>query len=311
MTKTIIFGPTGAVGSATARAAQEHGAEVILAMRDTSKPIRGLNTPQEAAGGYQRVKADLTDAASIRAAVSTTGAKHAFLYLAHGSPDHMRSSIEALKAGGVEFVVFLSSYWVVGDLHSIGPQDLIAWIHAQVELNLEAVFGITGYVAARPAYFASNVLQAKSMAATGEVKLLYPDAKFDYIAPEDIGRVCGAIVAGGLAATGGKNAVPLNGPTLLAQREVWAIVEKVLGKKIKIVEVDEQVALKVFIEESHVPAPLAPELVKALVGRFKGDDGRYLAGKYEEDVKNIEKYGGKKPTSFEEWVVENKNAFGV
>ena len=39
----IIFGPTGAVGTAAAREAGKRGAKVWLAMRDTNKKIPGLD----------------------------------------------------------------------------------------------------------------------------------------------------------------------------------------------------------------------------------------------------------------------------
>jgi hypothetical protein len=66
----------------------------------------------------------------------------------------MRSSIEALKLAGIEFVIFLSSVAVQGDIRTIPASKIIPWAHAQVEINLEEVFGPTGFVVARPAFFA-------------------------------------------------------------------------------------------------------------------------------------------------------------
>jgi len=108
-TKTLIFGATGAVGSAAARTAHGHGAEVILASRGISKPIPRLTSTQEQAGGFKRVQADLLNPDSVRAAVTKSGAKHAFIYAALQSTDYMRATVEALKSAGIEFVVFLSS----------------------------------------------------------------------------------------------------------------------------------------------------------------------------------------------------------
>ena len=42
-TNVVIFGPTGAVASIAALAAQEHGAQVTLAMRDPSKTVQALS----------------------------------------------------------------------------------------------------------------------------------------------------------------------------------------------------------------------------------------------------------------------------
>ncbi|TVY44428.1 Nitrogen metabolite regulation-like protein [Lachnellula occidentalis] len=155
-TKTLIFGATGAVGSATARTAQEHGAKVILARRCISKPIPGLTSAQEQAGGFERVQADPLDPDSVRAAVMKSGAKHAFIYAALQSTDYMRATIE-------------------------------------IEKNIADIFGPQKWVRVRPGWFASNTSQWKPMIADGKVKILYPYATFELISPEDIGRGCGAI----------------------------------------------------------------------------------------------------------------------
>ena len=124
--KTIVFGPTGNVGFATARTAQRHGAKVFLAMRDLRKPIPGLSVEQEPEGGFERVQADLTKPETITMAVNQTGAKHAFIYVTFGTSDNMRSSIMALKAAGIEFTVFLSSDGIQSDIRSVAPSDFIA-----------------------------------------------------------------------------------------------------------------------------------------------------------------------------------------
>lgn len=53
----------------------------------------------------------------------------------------MLSTIVALKEGGIEFVILLSSFSVQGDLHAIPPTDIIPYAHAKVEIALEKVFG--------------------------------------------------------------------------------------------------------------------------------------------------------------------------
>lgn len=103
-TTAIIFGPTGHVGSAAARTAQQLGAEVVLALRDTRKPVPGLTLEQEKAGGFKRVQADLTKPETVNAAVQMTGAKRAFIYLAYDTTDHMTHTIEALKISGIELL---------------------------------------------------------------------------------------------------------------------------------------------------------------------------------------------------------------
>lgn len=119
-------------------------------MRDPQKPIPGLTSEREREGGYERAQADLTKTDSVAAAVKAAGAKRAFIYLAHPSPDHMRSTLTALKSAGIEFVVFLSSYTIPGEPRDVLPSELIPYIQAQVEITLDEVFGRDGYVAVRP-----------------------------------------------------------------------------------------------------------------------------------------------------------------
>lgn len=179
MAPVIIFGPTGNIGSVTAKTAAEHGAEVFLAMRDTSKEIPGLD---EKAGTFKRIQADLTKPDSVQEAIKASGAKRAFFYAAHGSPDHMKSTIQAMKDGGIDFPVFLSSYTVVGSgqkLHEIQQSELIPYLHAQVEIQLEEIYGLGNFVAVRPGGFATNNLRYKDDINKGEVPLFGGTFKAD------------------------------------------------------------------------------------------------------------------------------------
>lgn len=305
---TIIFGPTGHVGSAAALTSLTHGAKVILALRDIQKPIPGLPADQEKAGNFQRVQADLTKPDTIEAAVRSTSAKRAFIYLAHGTTDHMRGTIEALKAGGVEFVVFLSSFAVQGDLRSIQPTDVVAFLHGQVEINLGEIFGAEGYVALRPAFFNTNAMMWARMLREGEVKVAYPESRFDWISPTDIGRVGGRLLVQGSEATAGeeeRNFVTLCGPKLVSQVDALGIFGRVIGKDVKITEVNAEEGVRILIENG-LPEFAAGPLVKSLGngGKQYGDD-RYTKGS-----ENLAKYAGW-VTSLEDWAAANKEMFNV
>ena len=316
MSKTIIFGPTGHVGSATARAAQQHGAKVFLAMRNPEKRIPHLSVEQEQAAGFERIQADLTKPDTIRAAVTKTGAKHAFIYTVFSTADNMRSSIEALKSAGIEFVVLLSSIAIqsesIDDLKSIPPSNFVAYAHAQVEINLAEIFGHGGFVAVRPGYFASNSMQWKTMIEAGEVKILYPDAKFDWISPEDIGRVCGVLAAGGSEVAREQNAISLYGPELISLRDAVAIMGSVFGKDIKVTELNEQDGLEAM-KVSGIPEPVAKHLVKVLRTKMGLEESDELSVDQanEEAGDNILKYSGNMPTRFEQWTAENKHEFDI
>lgn len=302
----LIFGATGGVGSFTTLAAHALGANITLAMRDTSKAIPNL--PSSLSTSLPRVQADLTDPTSIHTAVTTSRATAAFIYCAFGAPDHMRGAITALKAAGVEFVVFLSSSSIKGDVRAVPPTDFIPWQHAQVEIVLEEVFGPAGYVAVRPGYFASNLLVHAKRVARGEVVTMpYPEAEFDYVVPGDIGRVCGALLVGG----GGKGetVVTLAGPQLVAQREVVRAMGRAVGKEVTVEGfTEEEDAVKFVVENLGLPELPAKQLVKGFRAVAEGLDV-FEKGEYEKAVANIEKYGGKKATTVYEWVEENKDKF--
>lgn len=305
--KVIVFGPTGAVGSAAALTAEELGAKVFLAMRNREKPIPNLNTAKEDHGNFERIYADLTKPDTVRDAVNITGAKYAFIYCAHGSPDHMKATIGALKSAGIDLVVFLSSYTVSGDLKAIQPSEIIPYRHAQVEINLEEIFGANHFMAVRPGSFASNTRQYKVRVRIGEVKIYMPDAKADCIVAEDIGRVCGTILAKGPQDE--QRAIYLYGPELLSQTDIFGILGKVLGKNLKIEIVDEQEAYKMLVKEHGLPPPIA----KYMVGRMGKNTTEHLAAYgysvKEEHLSNVQKYSGRKATTFEEWVEQNKQEF--
>ena len=305
--KVIIFGPTGAVGSSAARTAADLGAHVVLAMRDTSKPIPKLSETQEKAGNFSRVRADLTDPESVSNAVSSTGAKYAFIYLAHGAPDNMKATIQALKDAGIEMVAFLSSFTVQGDRKAIPPSEIISYMHAQVEINLEEIFGKDGFVAARAGAFASNTSQYKSGLAKNEVKIHRPEAILDNIVPEDIGRVCGTALANGPLDE--QRIIYLFGPELMSQMETVQVLAKVLGKDPKIEAANQEEIYKMYVEERGVPPPVAKYMIEKT--EMVSMEGNMVFGVPVDmaDLGNVEKYSGKKATTFEEWAEQNKHIF--
>ncbi|KAK0721825.1 hypothetical protein B0T26DRAFT_870034 [Lasiosphaeria miniovina] len=324
--KVIVFGATGGVGSAAARTAQAHGASVVLALRDTTKKVPGLSAEDEKTGAFQRVQGDLSKPGTLHDAVAATGATRAFIYMVHdGVDDHLRAALTALKAAGVEFVVFLSSYGVQGDIRAITPATFIPYAHAQVEIALEEVFGPGTYVALRPAYFASNSLQwgGQIRAGTGEVTVPYPSAEFDWVVPEDIGRVAGSLLARGALKTtaaspgdggaedSGRSYLYLMGPEMISQADVLQYIGDAVGRDIHVEAiVDDDEATEFLIAAVHVPDAGARGLVSMLRNRAAGTDKEFERHPdYKEMVDNVAKYGGKQPTLFREWLQENKDLF--
>ncbi|KAK8112896.1 hypothetical protein PG984_013422 [Apiospora sp. TS-2023a] len=306
----IVFGPTGQVGSAVARVAGERGAEVWLAMRTTSKSIPDLTKEEEKKGNFHRVQADLQDPATVAQAVTTSGAKRAFIYLVHGAEDHLQGAITAMKQAGIEFVVFLSSFTILVDraLRDIPSSDLLAYMHGQIEANLEDAFGPGGYVAVRPGCFMTNLLSEKAGIAANRVKLYGGTFEQDNIHPSDIGRAIGNILVSG-PRHGHKNVVYLYGPEVLSLHQAVARIGKALGKDdLSITPIGPTEGYDNYIKLG-MPPPYAKFMVDCLstAGPDKGNGERFP--NYEEGVRNVELYAGKPATTLEEWVKDNRGLF--
>ncbi|KAF3003107.1 hypothetical protein E8E13_008190 [Curvularia kusanoi] len=308
MTSVIVFGPTGQVGSVVARTAAGLGAKVWLAMRDTSKSIPGLTRDAEASGGFQRVQADLEKPETVSQAVKTSGAKRAFIYLVHHASDHLKGAISALKDSGVEFVVFLSSFTILVDrgLREVPSTDLIPHVHAQVEANLDDIFGSDNYVAVRPGCFVTNLLSEKKGIVANDVKLYGADFEQDSIVPSDIGKVAGNILVSG--PRHGHKKVYVYGPQVRSIHDSVAKIGEVLQKDVKITTLGPKEGYDNYLKMG-MPPSFADYMTKTLSskGPDKGNGERFP--NYEEGVKNVSLYTGRPPTSLEDWVKENKALF--
>ncbi|RAK99585.1 NmrA-like family protein [Aspergillus ibericus CBS 121593] len=312
MATVIVFGPSGAVGSAAARTAQQQGAKVYLALRDTTKPVPGLTREAEQDGGFERVRADFSQPETITTAVAQSTAKHAFIYTDLTSTDHMRASFTALQAAGIESVVLLSSFGIQEDIRSVSSEHRIAFLHAQAEISLQEVFGPSGYVAVRPGFYASNALWWKAPIQTGHVKLAWPNGAFDWISPEDIGGVCGTILAHKARGIDlvSDSFVNLVSPEKISVREMIETTGRVLGKEIKVSEVEEDEALDSLVNESGLHEGIA----RSVLGFCRSATEGYSfldSPLYGEAVGNIQKYLRRSPRRFHEWVEANQEKFSA
>lgn len=311
MASVIVFGPTGQIGSVTARTAAKNGAKVWLAMRDTNKPVPGLSKDLEDADIFHRVQADLEEPETVSQAVKTSGAKRAFVYLAHGASDHMKAAFEALKFSGIEFVVFLSSFTINTDkgLRDIPATELIPYIHAQAEAHLDDIFGSDHYVAMRPGAFVTNLLHEREGIAAGQVSLLHGgEFQQDNIVPSDIGRASGNILVSG--PRNGQRKVYLYGPEILSLHDSIVRIGRILDRGVKVRALSDEEAWNHYIS-SGLPEPYAKYMMQVLStkGPDKGFGERFP--KYDEGVSNVELYTGRPSTSLDDWVREHKAKFSA
>ncbi|KAJ4324571.1 hypothetical protein N0V84_003850 [Fusarium piperis] len=297
--RVIVFGASGAVARSAAFEAQKRGATVYLAMRDTNKAIPGLTPEMEQQRGFKRVKADLSDPKSVQNAVSQSEATAAFTYIVHSAQDGMRATFHAMKTAGISHVVLLSSYTLYRHPDAkaaMNSSDFIPAAHAKVEVSL--VESGLAHTIVRPMYFNSNLKQEAAGVNKGEITLLRPEAVSDYIAPEDLGSVCGVKLVDHPSES---EIVPLCGPDLLSQKEAWEIVAQAIGRDLTITEISEDA----FIAKKEETLPSF--VAHALAEYFLGDDkARYPEERYKEASGNIKKYTGRDPIKLSAWIKAHK-----
>ncbi|KAJ4335626.1 hypothetical protein N0V87_006020 [Didymella glomerata] len=302
----LVFGPAGAVGCAAAIEAHRRGAHVWLAMRDPKKTIKGLSAPDLESKRYTKVQADLMKPGTLKEAVEQSGATSAFVYTVFESKDSMRGTFETLKAAGIQHVVVLSSFTVKGPAEDEKNMErFIEAAHAKTEVALKES-GLAS-TAVRPMYFTSNLFWYTDGIRQGKVELLYPNIKFDYISPTDIGTVCGAVLSEPRFRSQHQQIIPLCGPQLYTQSEAIEIIGQTLGRNIKIQELNED-----QFYEKQTKQGMPPPVIKTITeGMRKSNEGHNAYPDHAEVSKNVSKYAERDPMTLTDWVNANKGAFAA
>ncbi|KAF7846270.1 hypothetical protein BT93_L4726 [Corymbia citriodora subsp. variegata] len=290
----IVFGATGEVGSTVALEAAKRGAKVYLAVRDPAKPIPKLDNEQ----GFEKVKADLSDLESVTAAIKQTGAKAAYLYAVMHGVDQ-KALAKTVKDAGIQHAVLLSSFTIKQlDPHTTTPEELIAHHHAEVEIALSEAD--LPYTALRPGWFATNLIWQDLKKDSHEVKIFVPDAKFDFITPDDIGRVGGATLVNPPPES--EKVVYITGPTIMTKREAWEQVDQTLGGGLKISDI----SVEEFKQaNSGMPQMLMNYMTKEMPVSYPD----LYEDSYPLGAKNVQKYTGAPAMSLVDWVKENRSKF--
>ncbi|MCZ6603660.1 MAG: NAD(P)H-binding protein, partial [Alphaproteobacteria bacterium] len=183
----VIFGATGNIGSALVKELKAKGAAFRCAVRDPEAAHGKLGD------GVELVQADLSDRASVDAAVA--GADKVFLVCGHSPAlsDLEGNAIEAAKAAGVKLFVKCS-----GSTAGITPdaESVVGRAHYAGEQALKA--SGMDYVILQPNLFFQTLLaQAPMIASDSKMALpLATDAPLSMIDTRDIGAVAAEILTG-------------------------------------------------------------------------------------------------------------------
>lgn len=299
----LVFGPTGTVGGITALEARNRGAKVWLAMRDPTKTIAEIPADVERSGNFARLQADLTNPASVAKAVQASGAKAAYIYLVYGAD--IKPSLQALREGGVEYVVFLSTLEIGDkvDLHEVPQTEFIAWSHAQVEIALEEL-GFPYVTALRPGMFASNYFKhwVDTAVTPPRIRIIRADILSDSIAPEDIGTVGGAVLAE--RPSDGKEVILQCGPQLRTLGDSLELIKKITGQDFDTRPSSRDEYLG-SLANKGIPQFFA-EVLANVYGGDRAVDALCPESIFVTAAAATKKYAGKEPVKFEEYLEKHK-----
>lgn len=287
MTKVLVTGATGNVGSRVVGKLRELGVPVRAFVRNGGRAAAWLGDGVEVAVG------DFSDVASVRRALD--GVEGVFLACANvpRQVEHETAVIGAAAGAGVRRIVKLSALGAeVGS-----PVAFWDW-HGRIEEHLRAS-GVPAVVL-RPTFFMTNLL-----AAAGQIRhegaLFAPaeSARISMIDPEDVAAVAAGVLAGGGRA-GETHA--LTGPEAITYGRAAEDLSALLGRNIRFVPVSDGAAREALVEAGM------PEFVAGqLVGMF----GALRAGAHDTTTDAVRVLGGRKPRGFAEFARDHAEAFGA
>lgn len=233
MTKILVTGATGNVGSRAIRELESVGEAVRAFVRDPGRAAEKLGD------GVELVPGDFSDAASVRRAVE--GVDRVFLACVNHprQVEYETNVIDAAAAAGVRRVVKLSALGA-----EIGSPVAFWDAHGRIERRLRAQ-GLP-YTILRPATYMTNVLgSAEAIGHTGKLFAPAEGARIAMVYPRDVGTVAATVLTG--EGHEGKT-YTLTGPESITYEEVAAHLSRATGRRIDFVGVPDEAARQSMVE---------------------------------------------------------------
>ena len=286
MTKVLVTGATGNVGSRVVQELQSRGVSIRAFVRDPAKAAEKLGAVAELAAG------DFLDTASLHHALK--GVDHLFLTSADGPQKvaHETAVIDAAAVAGVSQVVKLSTLGAqVGS-----PLPPFDW-HGRIEQHLRR--SQAPAVVLRASFYMSNLLgAAEAIRQTGKLFAPADGAKIAMIDPRDVAAVAAVVLTTDIGHEG--QAYELTGPEAITYERIAEELSAVTGRPIEFVDVPEEAARQGFIE-----AGIPGWLVEHLVGVFKV----IREGALEQTTDTVRTLSGREPRTFAQFASEHAGLF--
>ncbi|MGW7416357.1 NAD(P)H-binding protein [Streptomyces sp. NPDC054863] len=263
----LVTGATGTIGS-----------HVVRLLTDQRVPFRAMSR-RELPGG---VRADFDDPASLARAVADVDTVFLVSVPPVPTADHDIALVTAARAAGVRKIVKLSA---IGSGERFEGATVGGW-HLAAEEAIEAS-GLA-WTMLRPPSFASNFLWHRALIQAGEpVPNLTGDSQQAVVDPRDVAAVAVAALTG--EAHDGQR-YDLTGPQLLTFADQAAILEDVLERPVKIVEMN---------APDRLPAGMATGIGWARTG-----GAAYVTA-------HVPQILGRSAGTFEQWARDHREAFAA
>lgn len=278
----LVTGATGTVGK-----------EVIKGLLNTDARIRAAVHTKDIADNEFRVEKVIMDyqhPSSVLAAMQGVDTVFLLTPFTNNMVELTKIMTEAAKKAKVSYIVKLS---VLGA--EVLPGITLSRWHAESEYMIQST-GIA-YAFLRPNTFMQNFTNYMSGTIKDQGKFYVPagDGKVSFVDVRDIGSVAAKVLTNREFERG---AYSITGREAITYAQAADIISKVIGKKVEYVNVTEQ--------QARTGMAGMPEwMINAMLELY----GITRAGNMAVISPTVEKITGRKPITFEGFVVDNKRAF--
>ena len=279
----LITGATGNIGRELGRELGEKNADFRILVRD---PVRAAGLPERG----ERVTGDLDDPATLVPAFDQ--ADKLFLLTPGIGTEHTAHAVAAARAAGVEHIVHLSSFNVLGD-----PMPAMGrWHHQREQIVRDSGIPATFL---RPGGFMSNAFEWVPTIRTGGYVIdpIGP-GRYAPIDPADIAAVAALVLT--VEGHDGKDYV-LTGDELMTVAEQVQILAKATGLDIEVREAVTPAEAVQARFPNGAPATLAEAITEGFA-LMRADTAGFRTG-------TVERLLGRRPKTFADWCARNADAF--
>jgi uncharacterized protein YbjT (DUF2867 family) len=275
----LVSGATGNVGKHLVGRLIDNGARVRVLVRDEEKVANLGNRVERTAGDLDKPETLTTAMRGIDQ-----------LYFVTPDTQQVTNLLEAAKQAGVKRLVKQST--IEAD-RSLGPGK---WHRQQEELIKASGLAWTFL---RPTMLMVNTIEWWSATIKNQSAVYFPGGKGKVppVDPRDVADVACKI----LTSPGHEGQIyELTGPEALTIGDMVHVLEKVLGKRIRYVNVPPFLAA-VWMRRFGLPGYVVKGLIETL-GALRRNEYAYVTD-------TVERVGGSRPRSFEVWCQDHITAF--